>query len=94
MATCKYCQNDMVESAGCVEHVYLLNDRKEVELIRVGAPGDWSIAGCGRVCPECNAHIGKFHHIGCDLEVCRLCEGQYLTCSCDYSNELILHLEV
>ena len=33
-------------------------------------------------CPECNVKIGKFHHIGCSLEQCPVCDLPINQCGC------------
>lgn len=33
-------------------------------------------------CHDCNVAAGGFHHIGCDMEICPRCGGQFLGCSC------------
>lgn len=33
-------------------------------------------------CGDCGAGTGKYHHPGCDMEVCPLCGGQFAFCDC------------
>jgi len=33
-------------------------------------------------CHDCGVAAGGFHHVGCDMEICPRCGGQFLGCSC------------
>jgi hypothetical protein len=35
-----------------------------------------------RVCHDCNAKPGQYHHPGCDVERCPRCGGQMISCFC------------
>ena len=33
-------------------------------------------------CHDCAVALGQLHHLGCDMEVCPFCGGQFMTCGC------------
>jgi hypothetical protein len=33
-------------------------------------------------CPECGAATGELHELGCDVEQCPYCGGQFISCDC------------
>ena len=33
-------------------------------------------------CHDCNVAAGGSHHVGCDMEICPRCGGEFLECSC------------
>jgi hypothetical protein len=35
-----------------------------------------------RTCHDCAAPMGEIHHLGCDMEECPKCGGQYFVCDC------------
>lgn len=68
----------------CDQAVYELETGEVVERVRYGSElEDWGAAS-GLLCHDCNAAPGHLHHVGCDVERCRLCGGQVLGCDCPY----------
>jgi hypothetical protein len=60
-------------------------------------PGHRHHAGCamgaGRrhvrppACRDCGVAIGHVHVLGCGIEQCPRCDGQYMSCDCDGSED-------
>src|SRR5262245_28686447 len=59
---------------------------------RTGEDEDWTIipaipfnpecAEPGERCGDCGVAIGKYHHPGCDIEICPRCQCQLISCNC------------
>lgn len=74
---CVACSLPMAGSPGCA-HMFLLFevDGHEVERERVRFDHE------GRVCHDCGAYHGHYHHAECDAEQCPQCDGQLIACEC------------
>jgi len=86
-ATCEYCGRKM--SKGCKKHWYII-DGKEYEAIKYGDPEEDLPADVPETCHDCGAHIGEYHHPGCDMERCPKCGGQMIGFhGCDVDDDII-----
>ncbi len=69
------------------KYKYLMIDRKRYERIKFGDepkilgideyPGYYDIA-----CHDCDAVVGLYHTLGCDVEICPRCHKQLISCGC------------
>lgn len=84
MAKCDYCDEEMLETEGCLTVELTMNDGKSYERIAVGDEYDFydGIEDEEFRCHDCNALYGHFHHADCDCERCPKCHGQLISCDC------------
>jgi len=78
MAKCNWCNRDMLTSKGCKKDNIIING-KEYKQIKYG---DESSHWDSERCHDCNCERGQYHHPGCDVERCPVCEGQLISCGC------------
>jgi len=77
MAVCEYCGRDMLVTKSC--------DKVPI-VFATGSKMD-PIPYTGERCPDCGVTTGGYHHPGCDMEICPLCGGQLISCSCIFVGE-------
>lgn len=73
-ADCQDCGLEMKKGGGCTTGMLELNNGRLVDRVRNNIEDP---------CHDCNAGLGMFHHIGCDMERCPGCGNQLLGCGCD-----------
>lgn len=81
MAKCGLCTKEMLSNVSCVKRVYVLTNGKKFEAIKSNEER----------CHDCACKKGHYHHIGCDMERCPNCRGQFISCDCDFLNEMEIH---
>jgi len=83
MAVCSWCEREMTTASSCTA-VVLHRDGTPIRMIPWGKEPGWSArARCG----DCAAKPGGFHHPGCDVQRCPLCEGQMMSCDCRFDED-------
>ena len=75
VVTCWLCEREMGKQECLYDHVVINGD--EFRRVRVlESPFYEGEPNC-----ECGCEIGEVHHVGCDLEDCPRCGGQFLGCA-------------
>ena len=83
MAICEICGKEMLERVSC--KIGICNcDGKSYPRIRFGAEKRFQdVFGEADYCPDCLTPFGSFHHFGCGMEECPVCEEAiYGDCEC------------
>ena len=81
MAFCNFCHQDTEDAAGCVPFG-ITYDGVEYERIKVGEAGDYYEEIAHAECRRCGAKAGYYHHFGCEMETCPLCNDFLKWCGC------------
>ena len=75
MAICIYCKKEMLLVNGCTCAEYTIDGLKYTRIQYRNLHRD-------NPCKDCGAKDGRFHHPGCELEICPKCGYEVTTCRC------------
>ncbi len=83
MVECGICEQEMKEVKSCTS-----------QFVKIG--GRWHLRNNtyyddGPRCHDCNIVNGfpNYHHLGCDMERCPVCQEQAIGCDCPYDNVMV-----
>lgn len=97
MAVCRFCDQEMVVALSCSvqamhqNHVRypLVPYGSEVRYERVRDRDgiEFPYPPDPPRCGDCGVRLGAFHHLGCDVAECPICDGQLISCGCHFDED-------
>ena len=75
MAKCDICGKEMTTANGCSLKMIFINGKRYIRIPH-------GVYGETERCNDCGAKPGRYHHLGCDNEICPVCRGQLISCGC------------
>ena len=95
MSICICCEQEMKTADSCTGNHFKIRDIPPVDYSLSDDDGSYKYgweeyssikfySDYSDRCPDCGVTTGGFHHPGCDMEKCPVCNGQLLMCNCCY----------
>lgn len=79
-AVCKACDREMVDGGRCDTSILFVEGNIDRPVTRIPY---FQVSVDGQDdCPDCGVAVGEYHHPGCDMEKCRHCKQQLISCDC------------
>ncbi len=86
MAVCTACDQEMLQAESCTLEAYEGETESRVRYDPEWL-SPWPEMPPDHRCHDCGVRPGAIHHPGCDMERCPKCEGQAISCDCNYEDE-------
>ena len=86
---CRSCHQDMANSENEDDNVTCLAPLAEIDGVEYKRLNDHLGEKDGR-CHDCNIKLGGIHHANCDVEICPVCDDQFIVCDCKDKGYMIL----
>lgn len=83
-ARCAACTLTMEDGVACRLAVVDIDGRAYVRVPYLRGKDVWPSHNdpLPEFCHDCTVALGQLHHLGCDMEICPSCGGQFMLCGC------------